>query len=156
MFAIHPDLPAFGQTSGGDEHVDVRMKQHGAGPGVKNGQNAGTGAEECRIAGQRLKSVRSEFHQQPVDLFGVGPCEGTQLRGKRKGHQEIGTGEEAAALVVQPAFGLMLVTLRAATITAGVVGEDLLPAVIALIDVASKERRTASGNIPERPFAVWG
>ena len=87
---------------------------------------------------------------------GVGPCEGTQLRGKRKGHQEIGTGEEAAALVVQPAFGLMLVTLRAATITAGVVGEDLLPAVIALIDVASKERRTASGNIPERPFVVWG
>ena len=71
MFAIHPDLPAFGQTSCGDQHMDVRVKQHGAGPGVKNGQNAGTGAEECRIAGQRSKSVRSEFHQQPVDLFGV-------------------------------------------------------------------------------------
>ena len=46
----------------------------------------------------------------------------------------------------------MLVTLRAATITAGVVGEDLLPAVIALIDVASKERRAAGGNIPKGPL----
>ena len=34
------------------------------------------------------------------------------------------------------------------------VGEDFLPAVIALVDVASKERRTTSGNIPERPFPI--
>ena len=33
-------------------------------------------------------------------------------------------------------------------------GEDFSLAVIALVDVASKERRTASGNIPERPFAI--
>src|SRR5205085_4047169 len=44
MFGIDPALPAGRQTSGGDKHVDVRMKQHGARPGVKNGQNARTGA----------------------------------------------------------------------------------------------------------------
>ena len=34
------------------------------------------------------------------------------------------------------------------------IGENFLLAVIALVDVAPKERRTASGNIPERPFAI--
>lgn len=53
--------------------------------------------------------------------------------------------------MTQPILGLVLVTLRAGTIPAGVVREDFLPAVIALVDVASEERRTARGNIPERP-----
>ncbi|HEY7352021.1 MAG TPA: hypothetical protein VH596_04560 [Terriglobales bacterium] len=52
----------------------------------------------------------------------------------------------------QPAFGLILVTLGTTAIAAGVVGKHLLLAVIALVDVASKERCTASGNIPKRTF----
>jgi hypothetical protein len=43
---------------------------------------------------------------------------------------------------------LILVTVRAGTISAGVVREDILLAAIALMDVASKERRAAGGNIP--------
>jgi hypothetical protein len=46
----------------------------------------------------------------------------------------------------------MLVTLGTGAIAAGVVGEDLLLAVIALIDMTSKERRTASSNISQSPF----
>ena len=34
------------------------------------------------------------------------------------------------------------------------VREHFLPAVIALVDVAPKERRTASGNILKRPFPI--
>src|SRR2546428_5846123 len=86
----------------------------------------------------------------------MGTSQRAELRGQRKGHQEIGTGQEAAALLAQPAFGLALVTLRTGAITAGVVGEDFLLAVIALVDMTSKERRTASGNIPERPLAIRG
>ena len=154
MFGIDPGLSVLRQASGGDEHVDVRMKQHGASPGVKNGQNARTGAQECRVAGESLKSIGSGFHHQSVDLFGVGPRERTQLSGKRKGHEEIGTRQQAASLRGQPALGLILVTLRTGTIAAGVVGEDFLLTVIALVEVATKERRTASGNILERPFPI--
>jgi hypothetical protein len=57
-----------------------------------------------------------------------------------------------AALFFNPAFGLILVTLRAGAIPTGVIGEDLLLAVIALMDVASKERCAAGGNIPQSPF----
>jgi hypothetical protein len=46
-------------------------------------------------------------------------------------------------LLFKPLPGLILVTLRAGAIAAGVVGKDTLAAVIALVDVASKERRPA-------------
>lgn len=46
VLGISPGLPILSETSGGDEHVDVRMKQHGPRPGVKNGQRADAGAEE--------------------------------------------------------------------------------------------------------------
>jgi hypothetical protein len=57
-----------------------------------------------------------------------------------------------AALFFNPAFGLILVTLRTGTISAGVVRVDFLLAVIALMDVASKKRRAAGGNIPQSPL----
>src|SRR5439155_25320457 len=73
---------------------------------------------------------------------------------QRKGHQEIGTRQKAAALLGEPALGLTLMTLRAGAIFAGVIGKDLLLTVIALVDMASKERRAASGNIPKCSFPV--
>jgi hypothetical protein len=57
-----------------------------------------------------------------------------------------------AALLFNPAFGLILVTLRTGTISAGVVRVDFLLAVIALMDMASEERRAAGGNIPQSLF----
>ncbi len=57
-----------------------------------------------------------------------------------------------AALFFNPAFGLILVTLRTGTISAGVVRVDFLLAVIALMDMASEERRAAGGNIPQSPL----
>ena len=54
-----------------------------------------------------------------------------------------------AALFFKPALGLVLVTLRAGAIATGVKRKHILLAVIALVDVASKERRAAGGNISE-------
>lgn len=93
MFGIDPGITILilREASGGDEHVDVRMEQHGARPGVKDGQSAHAGAKERRIAGQSLKAIGSGLHQQTVDPFGMGASKRTQLRRKGEGHQEIGT-----------------------------------------------------------------
>ena len=103
---------------------------------------------------QSLKRIGGGFHQQAVDLFWMGTGQRTQFGRQRKGHVEIGTGQKAVTLSSEPALRLIVVTLRAGAIFAGVIGKDLLPTVIALVDMASKERRTASGNIPERPFPI--
>ena len=54
MFGIDPGLAIGCETSGRDEHVDVRMEEHGAGPGMKNGQSADACADITWIADQRL------------------------------------------------------------------------------------------------------
>lgn len=54
VFGTDPRLAIGRKTSGGDEHVNVRMKQHGARPGVKNSQSAEPGAEILSIGGQFL------------------------------------------------------------------------------------------------------
>ena len=78
--------------------------------------------------------------------------ERTQIIGQREGHQEVGTGEQVSPLFVQPTIRLELVTLRAGAIAAGVIREQLLRTVIALMDVASKERRAAGSDIAQSPY----
>ena len=45
MFWRDPGLAIGGESSGGDEHVNVRMEEHGTSPGVKHGQSADACAE---------------------------------------------------------------------------------------------------------------
>ena len=52
-----------------------------------------------------------------------------------------------AALFFKPALGLVLVTLRTGAVAAGVVRKNFLLAMIALIDMASKQRRAAGLDI---------
>jgi hypothetical protein len=62
---------------------------------------------------------------------------------QRKGDQIVGTGQQPSPLLIEPTLGLRAVTLGAVAIAAGVVDVCLLPAVIALLDMASKVRRSA-------------
>ena len=42
------------EASGGDEHVDVGMQEHGPGPGMENGKSAKAGAKITGIVGEFL------------------------------------------------------------------------------------------------------
>jgi hypothetical protein len=46
MFGLDPGRAIGRQASGGDEHMNVRMEQHGARPGVKNGESANLRADK--------------------------------------------------------------------------------------------------------------
>ncbi len=63
VFGPEPGLSVGGEASGGDEHVNVRMKQHGAGPGVEDGQSADTRAQIAGIGREFLKSIGGGLHQ---------------------------------------------------------------------------------------------
>src|SRR2546428_14102047 len=98
------------------------------------------------MAGQSLKGMGGGFHQQAVDFFGMGTSQWTQGRRQGEGHQEIGTGQKAAALPNKPALGLILVTLRAGAIAAGEEGKNVFPAGIGLGDQGSQKTAKADGQ----------
>jgi hypothetical protein len=86
---------------------------------MENGQGADARAKIAGIAGELLQGIGGSFHQEPVDFLRMGSCQGAEFRGKREGQQEVGTGQEMAALFFQPAFGLLLMTLRATAVATG-------------------------------------
>jgi len=152
MFGLDPCLVIGREAACGDQHMDVRVKQHGARPGVKDGQNTKARAQILGIGRQLLQSIGGGLHQQAVDFLRMGSCEWAELGGQSEGHQKVGTRREAAALLLNPAFGLRLVTLRATAVATGVIREDFLLAMTALVDVASQQRCPARGDIPQSPF----
>jgi len=54
IFRGNPARPIAGKSTGGDQHVDVRMVKHRARPGVKDGQDTQTRSDVTRIASQLL------------------------------------------------------------------------------------------------------
>src|SRR2546422_11481599 len=56
MFRINPGWIVGSETSCGDEHVDVRMEEHGGRRGVKSGESADACDKDVRVVGERLTS----------------------------------------------------------------------------------------------------
>jgi hypothetical protein len=119
---------------------------------MEDGKSAQPSAQETGIVGEFLQCVGGSFHQQAVDDLGMRAGQWAQFSGERERDQKVGTRQQMAALFLNPAIRLTLVTLRAGAVAAGMIREHFLLAVIALMDMASKERRAAGGNIPQSPL----
>jgi len=75
MFGAHPGL-AGREAACGDQHVNVRVKQHGARPAVKDGKNTkACAAQKLGIGRQFLQGIGGGLHQQAVDFLRMGSCE---------------------------------------------------------------------------------
>jgi hypothetical protein len=137
------------ESAGADEHVDVGMVEHRAGPGVEDGQACGAAAEVAGIAGEFEKRLSRGSKQEAVDDPGMGAGQWTERGGQSEGEQVVGTGQQTGAMTRQPAFGLIPVTLGTVPVPAGMIRIDVPAAGRTRIDVASKERRAAVKNVPE-------
>ena len=77
---MNPALPIGGKSTRGDEHVEVGMEEHGAGPAMQDRQNAESCTQKLRIVGEFLQGGGGGFHQQAVNDPGMRPSQGAQLR----------------------------------------------------------------------------
>jgi hypothetical protein len=68
-----------------------------------------------------LEAAGGSVEQQSIDNLLLTAGEGAQLGGQGEGHQIIRAGQQAAALLLQPALGLLAVVLGAVPIAAGVI-----------------------------------
>ena len=75
MFRLDPSLIIGSKSACGDQHVNVRMKQHGARPGVKDGQDTKARAQKLGIGRQLLQGIGGGLHQQAVYFLWMGSCE---------------------------------------------------------------------------------
>jgi hypothetical protein len=96
------------------------------------------------ISGDPDHRVRARPHQQVVDLSLVGARDlGDRLR-QREDQVEIPHGQEFGLACRQPCLCRTRLALRAVPVTAGVVGDVVMPAVFASRDMAAERRRAAT------------
>jgi hypothetical protein len=126
------------------------MVLHRTGPGVQDGKASEASAQIAGIARELLQGGGCRAHEQAVDLFLVCQRKWAQLLWQRKGKQIVPTWQQTGTLLIDPALGLLAVTLGTAAITTGVIDVDLAPAVITQIDMASEVRRPARLDVIHR------
>src|SRR5215475_7655078 len=80
----------------------------------------------------------------------MGSRQGMEFPRQGERQQVITAGEQTLPLGGDPTLGLVVVTLRATAIAAGMIGVHLPVTVVALMNVASKERRSTVGDIDQR------
>ena len=108
-FGLIHARPSSEMSARGHEQVDVRVEEHGAGPGVQHGEKTrGGGAEETGVAGELQDRRGGGLHEQAVDDGGVSASDRAQLLGQGEGEVVEGAVEEQPrALRLEPAPGLV-------------------------------------------------
>src|SRR5439155_3428584 len=90
-------------------------------PRVEDSEQSGAGAQVPGIGGEFKQGGGGRGHEQPVDELLMRLGKATQLGGEGEGDEEVGAGQQARALFVQPASGLVPVALGTVSVVAGVV-----------------------------------
>ena len=122
----------------------MRVVEHGAGPGVEDGEQAGPGSEMLGIGGELQQGGGGRDHEPSVNVFLMRPGERTKLGRQGEGDEEVGTRQQSRALLVEPAPGLIGMALGAVAVATGVVAVAPGAAVITSAQM-SPEGRGAAG-----------
>ena len=139
-----PARPVRRQAAAGNDDVDVRMVGERRAPGVQHGGEADARAEMLRVGGDGGQRLGGGPEQEVVDGGLVLERDGAD-RG-RQGEDDVivGNRQELGLAVFEPLPRRGGLALRAVAIAAGIVGDALVRAVLAALDVAA-ERGGATG-----------
>jgi len=110
---------------------------------VEHGGDADARAEVLRVGRDRHYRLRRRLEQQIVDDSLVLPGYFRDLGGKREDNMEVADRQQVGLALGQPDAGCGALALGAVAVAATVVGNALMPTVLAGIDVAAKRRGAA-------------
>jgi hypothetical protein len=139
------------QSASGHYVVDVRMIAQVARPGMEHAHHRNPAADESWVQSQCLYSLGGGPKQEVVHRLLVAACQRPELIRERKGHQEMGDRQQQTLLVCQPLLGLVILTLGAVSILAGVIAVVGLLAWLTVIEVAAKTLRAALLDVVQSP-----
>ncbi len=125
------------------------MVEQRARPGVEHREHPGTRPEVARVGGELEERGGGRGHEQAVDELLMRPGERPQLGRQGEGEQEVGAGQQAGPLPVQPAPGLVPVTRGAVPVATGVVAVLAGAAVITRPDVPAEGGGATGGDVAQ-------
>jgi len=146
--AIDPSCAVERQSTGGDDAVDVGMKEEFSGPGVQHGRDAELESEV--LARQDGESLADGIHEKVEDQAGVLLGQWPQLAGQRENHVVMPRRKHAGFAGLDPAGLLEGLAIGAVSVSAGVVDRQLVAAGVADVQVPAEGRRPADHHIAQK------
>src|SRR5260370_12937665 len=142
-----------GQPTGRDHAMYMRVKVELLTPRVQHAEEADFCTEVFGIAGHFEKSFRTGAKQEIVEDLLVQQDQRGQMTRKREDYMDVARWEKLLATWCEPAIASSCLTLRAVSISTGIVGDGAMSAASALIEM-SAERGGATPRNRQEPFDV--
>jgi hypothetical protein len=132
------------QAAAGNDDVDMRVMGHRRAPCVQHGGEADARAQMLRVGGDRGQRLGGGLEEEVVD--GGLVLERDRAERRRQGEDDVvvGSRQQLRLAVFEPLPRRCGLTLWAMPISAGIVGDPFVRAVLAALDV-SAERGSATG-----------
>ncbi len=144
--------PAVGIESGTwNQAVDVGMKSDLLVPSVEHGGEAVDVGAQPLVGGQLFgQCAANRFEEQVVNFLGMGAEEQfAQLGRDGEGDQEVRSVDKFSQFTLHPLGGGGAAALGTGLVVAGVIGQVLASALVALKEISAQGRGAAMGDGPD-------
>src|SRR5215467_3833477 len=127
--------------------MQVWMMPQGLSPGMKQAKEADPGAQALRVGGDLEQGLGSRSKQQVIDDSFVLQRQCRELLRQGKHHMEILDGQQFISARLHPLGSGCSLALGAMAITAGVICDLLIAALIALFEMTAQGSGPTSHNV---------
>src|SRR5271166_2084868 len=132
-----------GESTGGDEAMQVRMVAQVLAPGMEYGEHPDAGAEMAWISGDLQQSLGSGAKQQVVKQALIVECQRCQLLRQGEDDVRVRHRQQAGGLPAEPAIAGRGLALGAMPVAAREIADVLVGTGIAALQVSAEGGGTA-------------
>jgi hypothetical protein len=143
----------WGQTSGGDQAMDMRMSQQILAPGMQHGEESDLSPQVFGIGGNLQKGLRTGAEQEVIEDLLVLQRQLTELMRQGEDNMDIGDRQEFVLASGDPLIPSSALALGAVPIAATIKGDGAIATARTLVAMAAERRGTATCDGPEH-FSV--
>ena len=149
VLGVNPPLVVCGESACRDHAVHMGMQEQVLTPGVQDANETNLSSQSFGVSRYFEHGGRAGAEKQIIQNPGVAQTERVQLLWQGEHDVEVRNVEEFFLSCGEPALASLRLTLRAVPVPAGIMGDGLMTAFGALIDVPSQRRRAAAGDCPQ-------
>jgi len=142
-----PSVAVLREPADGDEEMDVGVVIEVAGPGVEDGEDAGSSSNPVRVLGDGQDGGGGGLLNEGVDLALMGAGEAAKFGGEGEGDQSVTARKKESLELLAPDLGRLQLAARAVAVTAGVVGVVDGATVVAGEDGTTERGSSAADDV---------
>ncbi len=150
-----PVVTVLGDAATCDQTMDMRVVEKLLRPCVQDGEHADHATDMAWIAGKFDDGLGGGLHQHGVTVTLVGAQDLPEFLGHGHGDVEVAGRQHLGLARIEPAFGLVSVAFWTTPVFAGMVGEDLSGALVAVPEMSAESLGAALLDVGDGALMGW-